>query len=149
MANVIPFSFRGALLSAQHDFANGGNTFKLALYTASPYSTSSTVYLAGASNDEVSSGNSSNYPQGGAALGSQAVASGTAVASVDFADISFNSATFTAAFAAIYNSTTVDGTAGRLCVVLDFGGNKTATNGTFTISFPNPSTPANAIISMA
>jgi len=149
MANVIPFSFRGALLSAQHDFANGGNTFKLALYTASPYSTSSTVYLAGASNDEVSSGNSSNYPQGGASLGSQAVASGTAVASVDFADVSFNSATFTAAFAAIYNSTTVDGTAGRLCVVLDFGGNKTATNGTFTISFPNPSTPANAIISMA
>ena len=35
------------------------------------------------------------------------------------------------------------------CVVLDFGGNKTATNGTFTVSYPNPSTPANAIISMA
>ena len=37
----------------------------------------------------------------------------------------------------------------KLCVVLDFGGTKTATNGTFTIAFPNPSTPANAIISMA
>ena len=37
----------------------------------------------------------------------------------------------------------------KLCVVLDFGGNKTATNGTFTVSYPDPSTPANAIISMA
>ena len=41
------------------------------------------------------------------------------------------------------------GTANRLVVVLDFGGNKTATNGTFTITFPDPTTPANAIISMA
>jgi hypothetical protein len=146
MANIIPFSFRGALLSAQHDFANGGNAFKIALYTSNPYSTSSTVYLT---TNEVSSANSSNYVAAGEALGSQAVASGTAVASVDFGDASWSSATFTAAFAAIYNTTTVDGTAGRLCVVLDFGGNKTATNGTFTISFPNPSTPANAIISMA
>jgi len=146
MANIIPFSFRGALLSAQHDFANGGNAFKIALYTSNPYSTSSTVYLT---TNEVSSANSSNYVAAGEALGSQTVASGTAVASVDFADASWSSATFTAAFGAIYNTTTVDGTAGRLCVVLDFGGNKTATNGTFTISFPNPSTPANAIISMA
>ena len=37
----------------------------------------------------------------------------------------------------------------KLCVVLDFGGTKTATNGTFTIAFPDPSTPANAIISMS
>ena len=146
MANIIPFSFRGALLSAQHDFANGGNAFKIALYTSNPYSTSSTVYLT---TSEVSSAGGRNYVAAGEALGSQAVASGTAVASVDFADASWNSASFTAAGAAIYNTTNVDGTAGRLCVVLDFGGNKTATNGTFTISFPNPATPANAIISMA
>ena len=43
----------------------------------------------------------------------------------------------------------VDSTANRLVVVLDFGGNKTATNGTFTITFPDPATPANAIISMS
>jgi hypothetical protein len=50
MANVIPFSFRGALFSGNHDFASGGNTFKLALYTAgsgAPYSTASTVYTSG------------------------------------------------------------------------------------------------------
>ncbi len=147
MANIIPFSFRGALFSGQHDFANGGNTFKISLYTANPYTTASTVALLGVSNDEVDSTGGTNYSV--KTLGSQAVASGTAVASVDFANVTYSSATFTAAFAAIYNTDTVDGVANRLVVVLDFGGNKTATNGTFTITFPDPSTPANAIISMS
>ena len=145
MANLIPFSFRGALFSGNHDFASGGNAFKLALYTATPYNTASTVYNA---TSEVGT-SGTNYSTGGNALGSQAVASGTAVASVDFADTEWTSATITAAYGAIYNSTTVDGTANRLCVVLDFGGSKTCTNGTFKITFPDPSTPADAIISMA
>ena len=140
MANIIPFAFRGELFSGTHNFANGGDGFKIALYTSNPYSTSSTVALT---TNEVSSSGSSNYER--KALGSQAVASGTAVASVDFADSTWASATFTAAFAAIYNDDKSD----KLCVVLDFGGNKTATNGTFTVSYPDPSTPANAIISMA
>ena len=140
MANIIPFSFRGELFSGTHNFANGGDDFKIALYTSNPYSTSSTVALT---TNEVSSSGSSNYER--KALGSQAVASGTAVASVDFADSTWANATFTAAGAAIYNDDKSD----KLCVVLDFGGNKTATNGTFTVSYPNPSTPANAIISMA
>jgi len=142
MANIIPFAFRGELFSGTHNFSNGGDSFKIALYTSNPYSTSSTVYLT---TNEVSSSGGSNYVTGGKVLASNAVASGTAVASVDFADSTINSATFTSAFAAIYNDDKSD----KLCVVLDFGGNKTATNGTFTISFPNPSTPANAIISMA
>jgi hypothetical protein len=140
MANIIPFSFRGELFSGTHNFANGGDAFKIALYTSNPYSTSSTVALT---TNEVSSAGSSNYER--KALTSQAVASSTAVASVDFADSTWASATFTAAFAAIYNDDKSD----KLCVVLDFGGNKTATNGTFTVSYPDPSTPANAIISMA
>ena len=142
MANVIPFAFRGELFSGTHDFSSGGNTFKIALYTANPYTTSSTTKVA---TSEVSSGGGSNYTAGGNTLTSQAVAASTAVASVDFADSTWSSATFTAAFAAIYNSTNSD----KLCVVLDFGGNKTATNGTFKITFPDPATPANAIISMA
>ncbi len=140
MANIIPFAFRGELFSGTHNFANGGDAFKIALYTSNPYSTSSTVVLT---TNEVSSSGSSNYER--KALASQAVASSTAVASVDFADSTWASATFTAAFAAIYNDDKSD----KLCVVLDFGGNKTATNGTFTVSYPDPSTPANAIISMA
>jgi hypothetical protein len=143
MANIIPFAFRGELFTGTHNFANGGDSFKIALYTSlSSYSTSSTTYLTA---NEVSSGGGSGYTTGGKVLASQAVASGTAVASVDFADSSIASATFGAAGAAIYNDSKSD----KLCVVLDFGGTKTATNGTFTIAFPNPSTPANAIISMA
>jgi hypothetical protein len=148
MANLIPNSFRGALFSGQHDFQNsGGNTFKLSLYTgsiASVYTVSSTVFSA---TNEVSSGGGSNYAV--KTLTNNGVVSSTVVASVDFANVSYSSATFTAAYAAIYNSDTVDSVANRLVVVLDFGGNKTATNGTFTITFPDPTTASNAIISMS
>tara|TARA_R100001530_G_scaffold176_1_gene291 strand:+ start:38 stop:490 length:453 start_codon:yes stop_codon:yes gene_type:complete len=150
MANVIPHSFRGALFSGNHDFASGGNTFKLALYTAgsgAPYSTASTVYTSGTSNQVGTSG--TGYSTGGNTLTSQAVASSTAVASCDFADSEWTSATFTAAYGVIYNSTTVDSTADRLVVVLDFGGDKTCTNGTFKVTFPDPTTPSNAILSMS
>jgi hypothetical protein len=139
MANVVPFSFKGELMSGTHNFSTGGDSFKIALYTSNPYTTSSTVALT---TNEVSSAGSSNYVR--KALGSQAVAASTATTSVDFADVTWSSATFTAAFAAIYNDDQGD----KLCVVLDFGGSKTATNGDFTISFPDPSTPSNAIISL-
>ena len=142
MANVIPYAFRGELFTGTHNFASGGDAFKFALYTANPYDTASTVYSA---TNEVSSAGGTNYTARGNALGTNAVAYSTAVASCDFADTEWTSATFTAAFGAIYNDDQGD----KLCVVLDFDGDKTATNGTFKISFPNPSTPADAIISMA
>ena len=144
MANVVPFSFKGELMSGTHNFANGGDSFKLALYTSNPYTTSSTVALT---TNEVSSAGSSNYAR--KALTSQAVVATTATTSVDFADVTWGAATtgaatFSAAFAAIYNDDQGD----KLCEVLDFGGTKTATNGDFTISFPDPSTASNAIISL-
>ena len=58
MANIVPNSFKANLLKGVFNFdtsGNGGNTFKCALYTAiTGYSTSSTVYLSGTSNNEVS-----------------------------------------------------------------------------------------------
>ena len=120
------------------------------MYTTNPYSVSSTVALLGTGNGEVDSTGGTNYSV--KTLGSQAVASGTAVASVDFANVTYSSATFTAAFAAIYNTDTVDGVANRLVVVLDFSGTKTATAGDFTVAYPDPTTgsPAGvaAIISL-
>ena len=141
MANIVPFAFKGELASGTHNFSSGGDSFKIALYTANPYTTSSTAF---SSTDEVSSAGGSNYPAGGKALTSQTVTATTATTAIDFADTTFASATFTAAFAAIYNTSASN----KLCVVLDFGGNKTATNGTFTISYPDPTTPSNAIISI-
>jgi|TARA_B100001939_G_scaffold342711_1_gene354223 hypothetical protein len=141
MANIVPFSFKGELASGTHNFASGGNTFKLALYTANPYTTSSTTKVA---TSEVSSAGGSNYTAGGNTLTGQSVTATTATTAIDFADTSWSSATFTAAFGAIYDTSASD----KLVVVLDFGGNKTATNGTFTIAFPDPATPSNAIISI-
>ena len=141
MANVIPFAFRGELFTGTHDFSSGGDQFKLALYTANPYTTSSTAYDA---TSEVSA-SGTNYTTTGNVLTGNAVASGTAVASCDFDPSVWTTATFTAAFGAIYNDDKSD----KLCVVLDFSGNKTCTNGTFTVTFPSPSSPGDAIISMA
>ena len=129
MANIIPDAFKSELLSGTHNFANGGNTFKIALFTdISGYSTSSTAYST--SNEVSSSG--TNYSAGGNALDSQAVAVASNTALVDFADEVFSSVTLSAVGAVIYNSTNSD----KLVVVLDFGGTKTATNGDFTIQFP-------------
>ena len=136
MANVIPFAFRGELFTGTHNFASGGDSFKLALYTSNPYNTSSTVYVV--TNEVSSSG--TNYTAAG-----NAVVAATAVASCDFADTTWTSATITATHAALYNDDQSD----KLCVILDFGGSFTCTNGTFKVSFPSPSTAADAIISMA
>ena len=141
MANVIPYAFRGELFTGTHNFASGGDSFKLALYTSNPYNTSSTVYSA--TNEVSASG--TNYVTTGNTLAGNAVAYGTAVASCDFDPSVWSTASFTAAYGAIYNDDKSD----KLCVVLDFSGNKTATAGTFTVTFPSPSSPADAIISMA
>jgi len=141
MANVIPFAFRGELFTGTHNFASGGDDFKLALYTSNPYDTSSTVYVV--TNEVSSSG--TNYTAAGNTLTGNAVVASTAVASCDFADTTWTSATITATHAALYNDDQSD----KLCVVLDFGGSFTCTNGTFKVSFPSPSTAADAIISMA
>ena len=146
MANIVPFAFKGELMSGTHNFSAGGNTFFLALYTSNPYSTASTVYDT---TNEVSGAGGSNYTAGGKQLQNQQVGASTATTTVDFDNLTWGAATtgaatFGAAFAAIYNSTN----ANKIVVVLDFGGTKTATNGDFTIAFPSISTPANAILSL-
>ena len=71
-------------------------------------------------------------------------ASGT-TALTDFADASYSSATFTARGALIFNDTA---SGDPSVVVLDFGADKTATNGTFTVVFP-AADASNAIIRIA
>jgi hypothetical protein len=143
MANLIPNAFKGELLSGTHNFSSGGNDFKLALYTgsiSSTYTTSTTTYQT---NNEVSTANSSNYTTTGKVLQNQSVTTG-ATSFVDFDDLTFQNASFSATYGAIYNDTNGD----KLCVVLDFNGSKTATNGDFKIVFPATGTPGNAIISV-
>ena len=141
MANIVPNSFKSGLLKGVFNFdtsGNGGNTFKCALYTSiSGYSATSTTYQTG--NEVGTSGTS--YSAGGNNLTNNGVA-GTTTAFVDFADLTFPSVTLTAAGAAIYKTT---GGGNELALVLDFGGNKTATNGDFIIQFPTADA-SNAII---
>ena len=144
MANIIPDAFKSELLSGTHNFASGGNTFKIALYVTTlgpPYTTSSTVY---STDNEVSS-SGTGYTTGGQALDSQAVTvPGSNTAVVDFANEVFSDVTLTSLGAAIYNSTN----SSKLCLVIDFGGNKVATSGDFTIQFP-AATAGAAIIRVA
>ena len=63
------------------------------------------------------------------------VANQTSVATLTFDAISWTSATFGAAYGVIYNNSASD----KLVVVLDFGGTKSCSNGTFTITFPSTS----------
>jgi hypothetical protein len=132
MANVVPYSFAQELLKGSHDFIN--DTIKLALYEAgsgTPYSVSSTIYESSVSNQVSGTG----YTTGGNTLGSPVVANQTNVATLTFAQSQWTSATFGAAYGVIYNDTDGD----KLVVVLDFGGTKSCSNGTFTITFPSTS----------
>lgn len=133
-------SFKGEVMQALHDFDVGANVFKLALYTSSAtLDASTTVYSA---TNEVP--NSGSYSAGGGSLTNQGVTVSGTTGFTDFADLSFTSATITARGALIYNSTNGD----RAVCVLDFGGDKTSTAGTFTIIFP-AATASDAIIRIA
>ena len=145
MANIVPNSFKSNLLKGVFNFdtsGNGGNTFKCALYTAiTGYSVSSTTYLAGTGNNEVGTSGTS-YSTGGNPLTNVGVDGTSTTAFIDFNDLTFPSVTLTARGAAIYKST---GGGNELVLVLDFGSNKTATNGDFVIQFPAGNS-SNAII---
>ena len=145
MANIVPNSFKSGLLKGTFNFdtsGNGGNTFKCALYTAiTGYSVSSTTYLAGTGNNEVGTSGTS-YSTGGNPLTNVGVDGTSTTAFIDFNDLTFPSVTLTARGAAIYKST---GGGNELVLVLDFGSNKTATNGDFVIQFPAGNS-SNAII---
>ena len=130
ISQAVANSFKSEILQGIHDLESGGDTFKLALYTSAATLTSATVsYTTGS---EVTA--SGQYVVGGGVLTSQQVSLATGgVAIVDFADLSFTGVTLTARGALIYNATEAD----KAVCVLNFGSDKTATSGTFTIQFPN------------
>ena len=125
-------SFKKEILEGIHDFENGGDQFKLALYEdTANLSAATTAYPGDSTGDQV--GDSGQYVQGGGVLTSQQTSLDTGVAIVDFADLSFTGVTLTAQGALIYNTSESN----KAVAVLNFGGNKTATAGTFTIQFPD------------
>jgi len=133
-------SFKKELLEGTHNFlASGGNSFKLALYTSSAsLGAGTTAYTT---SNEASG---TNYTAAGAALTNINPDSSGTTGFADFANLTFSTVTVTARGALIYNDTNSD----RAVCVLDFGGDKTATAGDFTITFPTADA-SNAIIRIA
>jgi len=137
ITQAIANAFKKQLLEGDASFkSSGGDVFKLALYTSSATLNSSTTAFT--ASNEVS--NTGTYTSGGDKLTGQNTSIASGVAIVDFADLSFTGVTLTARGAMIYNTSSAV-TNATVCV-LDFGGNKTATSGTFTIQFPAFTTAA-------
>ena len=142
-------SFKVEILDSLHNFGTGvirassaADTFKIALYTSSAtLDATTTAYTA---TGEVSN-SGTNYTTGGNTLtiSTVPVSSGT-TAYLSFSNSSWATASFTARGAMIYNSTQGN----RAVAILDFGADKTATSGTFTIVFPTAAA-GTAIIQIA
>ncbi len=144
ITSAICNSFKQEILVGTHNFtASSGNSFKLALYTSSASMGASTT--AYSTSNEISNTSGSAYTAGGKALTSVTPVLDGSTAVCDFADISFTSASFTANGCLIFNDS--HATDASVCAI-DFGGDKTATSGTFTIQFPAASATA-AIIRIA
>jgi len=135
ITQAVANSFKGELLTGTHNFtAATGNVFKLALYTsAATLSSATTVYTS--TNEVVNTG---QYVTGGGVLTNVSPVVSGGIAFIDFADISFTGVTLTAMGALIYNTSATN----KAVCVLDFGSDKTATSGTFTIQFPADTTSA-------
>jgi len=140
ITQAIANSFKKELLEGEHNFSSSsGDVFKLALYVSTATLNSATTSYT--TSGEV--GASGQYSAGGGTLVNAGTSITTGTAKVDFNNLSFTGVTLTARGALIYNTSA---TATNAAVAaLDFGGDKTATSGTFTIQFPAP-TNSSAII---
>jgi hypothetical protein len=137
ITQAIANAFKKQLLEGDQNFSSSsGDKFKLALYTSSATLNSATTSFT--TTNEVA--NSGTYASGGGDLTGQNTSIASGVAIVDFADLSFTGVTLTARGALIYNTSSA--VTNAAVAALDFGADKTATSGTFTIVFPAFTTAA-------
>lgn len=137
ITQAIANAFKKQLLEGDQNFTQtSGDKFKISLYTSSAtLNSASTAYTT---TNEVA--NSGQYAAGGGALVNGPTSITAGVARADFGDRSFTGVTITSRGALIYNTSSAV-TNAAVCV-LDFGADKTATSGTFTIQFPAPTSTA-------
>ena len=139
-------SFKVGLLDGVFNFGTGTtDVYKIALYTsAATLDATTTAYT---SSDEVSS-SGTNYTAGGNTLTVSQIptdgGSGT-TAYLSFANTTWVNATITARGALIYKA---DGVTNPAVAVLDFGSDKSSTDGDFAVIFPS-ATNTTAIIRIA
>ena len=135
-------SFKQELMEAKHNFlASGGNTFNIALYTNSASFTAATT--AYTTSNEISG---TNYSAKGGALTNVNPTTSSTTAFTDFADEVFSNVTISAVRGAMIFNDSASGDP-SVCI-LDFGADKAASSGDFTIVFPTADA-SNAIIRIA
>jgi len=120
----------------------GGNlaaqSLKCALYTnAATLNAATPAYTT---SDEVSNSNT-NYTTGGNTLANVAISVDGTTAIFDADNVTFPNATISAQAALLYNANN----ANSAIAILDFGGVKTSTNGTFELQFPTANASAGLI----
>ena len=143
ITSAICSSFKQELLQGKHNFSSsGGDTFKLALFDSGASLGASTTDYS--TSNEITNTSGSAYTAGGATLTNTGVGLTSTTAFTDFSDVTYNSASFTANGALIYNSSQSN----KAVAVIAFGGDKTVSSGTFTIQFPTADA-SNAIIRIA
>jgi hypothetical protein len=145
--NFMCTSFKQQILEGVHDFrATSGDVFNIALYTNSAsFTAATTAYTA---SDEITNASGSAYVAGGQALDNVNPSTSGTTALTDFADETWSTASFTARGAMIYNSTPTHTYTNPSVLILDFGSDKTAVAGDFTVVFPTPDA-SNAILRIA
>ena len=120
----------------------GGNlaalTLKCALYTNAATLNATTAAYATA--NEVSA-SGTNYTTGGNVLANVAISVDGTTAIFDADNVTFPNATISAQAALLYNANN----ANSAIAILDFGGVKTSTNGTFELQFPTANASAGLI----
>lgn len=145
--NFMTTSFKKQLLEGAHDFrASGGDTFYMALYTNSATLDASTT--AYTTSGETTNTSGSAYVAGGQALSNVNPTTSGTTAFTDFADEVWTTASFTARGAMIYNTTPAHTYTNPSVLILDFGSDKTASAGDFTVIFPTADA-SNAILRIA
>jgi hypothetical protein len=107
---------------------------KIALYTSGATLNASTTTYVPTTGEGAYEVVGTGYTIGGNTLTGAAITLDGTTACLDFADTSWTTATFTARGALIYDFTRSN----AAIAVLDFGSDKTASAGTFTVTFPAP-----------
>lgn len=144
-------SFKVDILSGGHNFnttnralsSNTQDVFKLAMYTSSATLGAATTEYSATNEITNTAGNA--YTAGGATLTISQVptssGSPSTTAYLNFSNLSWSTATFTANGALIYNTSNGN----KSVAVLAFGSDKSVSSGTFTIQFPTAGTGSSII----
>ena len=138
--------FKTELLKGEHNFSAASNIFKLALYTntGTAFDATTTTYRT------ANEASGTNYTAGGNPITTITPTATGTTAFVDANDVVFTNVTISGIRGAVFynNSPTSPGSGTPSVAVLDFGSDKAASAGDFTVVMPTGNA-SNAIIRIA